>query len=227
MQAAWTRYVARRDLVRLRVNMGELYASKGKQRSRGSVYRPFDGEYLPNATDSDVLLRESMMDVIRYQGENERVVFTDWVQRARLGAKGDPVLEPLLLAVTQEAFYLLERVEGAVHGRDAKMASRANKAKQLHLRRRTELDDVMGVDLSKMADDFLLIRCEPDEKRKIGDKSHWVSDSGVTKCMTTGKACTSRGSVSRCLPDQLAERLCHGPLPSCPPSHASASDCRR
>ena len=38
--------MGRKELVTLRATIGDTYQSKGKARSRGSVFRPFDGTYL-------------------------------------------------------------------------------------------------------------------------------------------------------------------------------------
>mgnify|MGYP002828957309 CR=1 FL=1 len=46
IQSAWHKFMGRKELVTLRATIGDTYQSKGKARSRGSVFRPFDGTYL-------------------------------------------------------------------------------------------------------------------------------------------------------------------------------------
>ena len=41
--------------------------------------------------------------------------------------------------------------------------------------------------LSNLPDDYIMVRQTPDRVRKVPDKSHWMVDSLVKKCMGTGK----------------------------------------
>eukprot|EP00936_MAST-01D_sp_MAST-1D-sp1_P002156 g2156.t1 len=91
---AWKKFTTRRALVQLRHTFGERLKEMGKRRARGSLYRPFEGEYVTTppkrkgvrgvdaagdsdgggvadggATSSDV--REMLMDIIEYHQAKE------------------------------------------------------------------------------------------------------------------------------------------------------------
>ena len=59
---------------------------------------------------------------------------------------------------------------------------------ELLLRRRIDLKHIVSMQLSKLADDYLLIKCNPGSRPFTqGDKSMWMTDSTVKSCMETGK----------------------------------------
>lgn len=46
---------------------------------------------------------------------------------------------------------------------------------------------MVGAEVSRLADDFMVVRCKPDEKLPCGNTHHWLPNSDADACMSTGK----------------------------------------
>ena len=86
--------------------------------------------------------------------------------------------------MTNKALYIIEKSPQELKGTSSQGSKRV---RVWHLRRRTELAEIEGVTLSNLPDDYIMVRQTPDRVRKVPDKSHWMVDSLVKKCMGTGK----------------------------------------
>eukprot|EP00941_MAST-03F_sp_MAST-3F-sp1_P001713 g1713.t1 len=227
IQAAWRKYLARRDLVEMRLEMARLYTENNKKRSRGSVYRPFDGNYLHALPEA---VREAALAIIEYHDDEEYVVFGDVVKKLEPGTGDkndedcDGEVVSRIFIITNKAMYTMEHMirshqmldpseirEGKE--RIAKKKKKrsffskmfgsskrtieemeedeegisATKFKHVHLRRRTLLRNVTGIQLSHESDDLFMVTVKPDEVLPLPDKSHWVPDDDCHACMQTGK----------------------------------------
>jgi myosin-1 len=113
IQAAWRLYLARREIVEARLAIGALYGDAGKQRSRGSVYRPFDGDYLRRLPEA---VREACLAIVEYHGEDEHVCFGDLVRKLEPGDgevgsdSRDGEIVQRVLVVTNKAIYTMEHM---------------------------------------------------------------------------------------------------------------------
>ncbi|GMI22820.1 hypothetical protein TeGR_g6450 [Tetraparma gracilis] len=198
IQRAWKRFSGRRHLIRHRDTMAKMYEENGKPRRRGSFCRPFDGDYLP---DGDA--RECMIDVVRYYegGDNEyggfgdekgevlQYHFVDVVKRVEERGSDGLWNDSIVLCLTSSALYIFaepnedEREQAAGY-----LSADGDEGKQLPpllLRRRIELAKVMRVELSKLPDDFCVIRIQQDSVMREPDRSNWMRDAEVKACMHT------------------------------------------
>ena len=188
IQMAWRKFVGRKELVQLRAAVGSVYQSAGKQRSRGSIFRPYDGTYLM-ASQGFREHSEALQGIIDWYADgddSERLMFTDICRKIVAEGRDVKYLD-FIVAVTDKALYLVERAPTDLQGKTAQSMTGSKRTKIWHLRRRTPLNFVEGVTLSTLADDCIMIRQRPDEERKTPDKSNWMVDSLVKKCMATGK----------------------------------------
>jgi len=185
IQTVFRRFAARRDLVNMRVEMSDLWEENGKEATPADLLRPYRGTYL-EGDDVKLQLAEILEFYQSSEDTPERLQYTDMC--ARLDADGKQ--ERVLLAVTDQAIYVCEwRAEPV----DPRIVAEAKKNKQrppepahsLHLLRRTLLQDVEAVQVSKLADDFVMVMCKPQEKLKHPNKENWVPASSVKRCMET------------------------------------------
>eukprot|EP00939_MAST-03C_sp_MAST-3C-sp1_P000332 g332.t1 len=186
IQAAWRKFIGRKELVILRATVGDVYQRGGKKRSRGSIFRPYDGSYLRQTSgfgkESEALQR--LLDWYADGDDVERVLFSDKCRK--IVAKGSTVKYlDCIVFVTSRALYVVEHESRELKGKFASQGSK--RTCEWHLLRRTELKNVEGVTLSEFADDCIMIRQRPDEEKKVPDKSNWMVDSLIKKCMATGK----------------------------------------
>jgi myosin-1 len=198
IQRVYRKFSARRHLIKLRDQMGKLYQSVGKRRRRGSFCRPYDGDYL-----ADQGLRSAMMDIINHyeesgegtlpdeNGTTVKIEYVDWAKRVVDGRDNVVRLQDCLVCLTREALYVMQEpnLDEQQEAKDRVSADGDENGKALPmllLRRRTELEKLKGIEMSKLADDFVAVKVDKDRERGEPDRSHWVPDGGATSCMHTG-----------------------------------------
>ena len=125
IQSAWHKFMGRKELVTLRATIGDTYQSKGKARSRGSVFRPFDGTYLMVnqgfVEENDAMQR--ILDWYADGDETERVYFSDRCDK--FAAKGREVdVQECILVVTNKALYIIEKSPQELKGTSSQGSKR-------------------------------------------------------------------------------------------------------
>jgi len=181
IQQVWRRFAARKDLVSLRTEMADLWEENGKEATPVDLLRPYRGAYVE---DDEVKLQLS--EILEFYGANERIQFEDFVERMNSENK----LEKVLLVLTDKCLYLLDWKPQPINPKILAEAKKNRVAPpqpvySLNLIRRSELQFVEGIQLSKLADDFLMVLFKPQEKLKAPNKDNWVPASKVKRCMET------------------------------------------
>eukprot|EP00501_MAST-03F_sp_TOSAG23-6_P001367 GSMAST32.ASY1.ANO1.1421.1 assembled CDS len=182
----------RRDLVELRLSIGQLYTNNNKSRARGSIYRPYDGNYLQRLPEA---VRIAVNDIISYHDDTEFIVFGDVIKKLQcgIGDDRDGIIVSRIFVITNKAIYIMEQMQRCrqlIVGNEELEASQeisAKKFKHVHLRRRTKLINITSVTVSTLSDDLLMISVKEDNVSPVPDKSHWLPDSQCDACMQTGK----------------------------------------
>jgi hypothetical protein len=182
IQRAYRRYVSRRHFVVLRREAVGLLGKK-KERRAESISRPFDGDYIQEPAD-----RAAALELIREFGDRkrgERLVFSDYVEKLLpsppASKRPNPSgldLVPRVLLVTSAAIYLAEK-----EGWSAAASGGAAPERRLHPRTRIPLAALEGLALSKLADNFLLLRVPPlAALMREPDQAGWVPDKEAVAC---------------------------------------------
>jgi len=199
IQRAWKRFSGRRHLIKHRDVMAKLYEENGKPRRRGSFCRPYDGDYLRGGD-----LRECMVDVVKYyeggndyggfgdeKGEVVEYKFVDTFKRVEETKEG-LFHHNVLLCLTGKALYVMsEPTDSEIEMGSSFLSADGEEGKTLPplmLRRRIELEKIGRAELSKLADDFLILRVQGGQLMREPDKSGWMRDNEVSACMHTGDA---------------------------------------
>ncbi|OQR90393.1 myosin-like protein [Achlya hypogyna] len=172
IQRAWVKYAGRRHLLALSADIAKLYNAKGKGRQRVSLYRPFDNDYcrLPN-------VRSSVLDIVRYYGDPEKVLFWDTIEK--VGPQGQRL--PRHLLVTSAYVYLFEQAVPGPLKPDTKPPP------FLSLRRRIPFAAIESLVMSPNADPYLVVRMTPPPVLPAPDVSHWKENKSTAVCMQTQK----------------------------------------
>lgn len=204
IQRMMRKFLARRHLIHYRDDMGKRYSEAGKPRRRGSFSRPFDGDYLPKGLD---YLREAMMEIIEYYQEGDdqsvlpgddvssdaKIEYCDFADRVVENQKSGGVRTlKVLVALTNEALYIMsepteDEIIGAEDFHPADGSESALVLPVLLLRRRIDLSQINGLQMSKLADDYLLLQCAAEDPLVQGNKTNWMKDTDAKVCMHSGK----------------------------------------
>ncbi|XP_036391350.1 unconventional myosin-Ie-like [Megalops cyprinoides] len=154
IQKAWRKYVARKKYVQMREEASDLLLNR-KERRRHSLNRNFVGDYL--GMDDRPELR-------KFLGKREKIDFADKVtkyDRRFKGIKRDLILTP-------RCVYLIGR-EKVKQGPERGQVTEV-------LKRRIEVEKILGVSLSPMQDDFLILHeQEYDSLLECTFKTEFVS----------------------------------------------------
>jgi myosin-1 len=189
IQAVWRRYLNRRDLVNLRLEMAELFNEAHKECTPADLLRPYSATYV---TEQELkLLIAELLEVYQLSEDNpETLQYSDQV--LKLGA--DKKWERIVIVITNKAVYFAQYIPGASSGVGGRGSRGGKKRSQrggvrskprLLLRRRNLLRDVESVWLSLEADDFVMLAFRPQEKLKKPVKEDWVDKAKVQRCMET------------------------------------------
>lgn len=183
IQTVFRRFMNRKDLVFLRNEMQQLWEQNHKEATASDLLRPYLGTYIDN--DDIKLQLSDILDFYQSSEINqERIEYSDIVFKLNASKKWEKVV----IAVTDQALYLLiykeEVIPKNVLANAKKTGQVLTPTYRLDLLRRTSLKQLQSINLSHMADDIMVIMCNPQQKIKP-DKSKWVKASKVKRCMET------------------------------------------
>ncbi|KAH9261382.1 hypothetical protein BASA81_000014 [Batrachochytrium salamandrivorans] len=181
IQQAWRRFANRKDLVSLKTEMTDLFEEQSKEPTPTDLFRNYTGTYL---VEDDVKMQLSQL-LEFYDGE-ERIQYTDFVLRMNV----DGGLDRVLLAITDQSLYVCDYKLDVVPAATLKELKKKNlpvplPSHSLNLIRKNSLKDLEGLQLSQLADDFLLVQFKPMDKLKTPNKDNWVQANKIKRCMET------------------------------------------
>jgi myosin-1 len=123
-------------------------------------------------------------------------VIHNFIYNSNSKSNGAVALEPRILVITNAAVYVMEIVSRSKF-EDTKTIAKGGffglgevevypyNFPTVHLRRRTPLDMLQSVHMSKLADDVICLCMEPDVLKREPDKSKWQNDDLVSACPDT------------------------------------------
>eukprot|EP00053_Salpingoeca_punica_P010455 m.94058 g.94058 ORF g.94058 m.94058 type:complete len:1214 (-) comp15396_c0_seq1:289-3930(-) len=227
IQHAWKGYKKREQFVKLRFKVNK-YVGKHKERRRESLLRPFVADYV------SYYVRPGLKDAVerRFQ-DGEHMIYADSVVNIALpslviGSHSADAKHGahVYLIISDRKIYLIEHVKQQLPPLRNGQPSPLNDYWNLH--REIPLSRVLGMSLSKQADDMIVLHCS---NRVREEPPAWVEDNLAPAC-TRCKAsfglfnrrhhCRQCGQVfcNDCAPDKLASvpdfdmfqptRVCYG-----------------